>query len=137
MVTCAILGDSLAAGVAAVRSDCCSDTQVGITSTRYAAAHLMVVTADIALVSLGVNDGAPSRKRAENLFRLRAGVQSRQVYWMLPARPAATRALIHQLAHTFGDKLIETKGFTGQDGLHLPASAYRTIASVFDLPTSP
>ena len=137
MPHCAILGDSLAAGVASFRPDCVTDTQVGITSTRYAAGHLMAVTADTALISLGVNDGEPSMATIETLVRLRAGVQSRQVYWLLPARPEATRSLIRDVAHTFGDRLIETRGFTGPDGLHLRTTAYQDVASVFDLPLPP
>ena len=137
MLHCAILGDSLAAGVATHRPECRADTKVGITSGRYAAAHLMAVTADVALISLGVNDGPPSMTTAENLVHLRTGIQSRLVYWILPVHPDATRTLITDVAHTFRDRLIETRGFTGQDGLHLPASSYRAIASVFDLPTSP
>ena len=64
---------------------------------------------------------------------MRTGVQSGRVYWMLPTKPEATRTLIREIARTFGDRLIETRGFTGQDGLHLPGSSYRAIASVFNL----
>ena len=137
IVHCAILGDSLAAGVASFRPECRADTQVGISSGRYVAGHLMAVTAETALISLGVNDGTPSIATVENLIRLRAGVRSRQVYWMLPARPDATRALISRLVGIFRDKAIETRGLTGQDGLHLPAAGYRAIAAVLDGHTVP
>ena len=133
-VPCAILGDSLAAGVAVYRRDCASDTKVGITSARYAASHMMSVDADTVLISLGANDGIPDRDTAENLVRLRSGTRGRRVYWILPARPDATRRLIAAIAHTCGDRLIETRGFTGADGLHLSGQAYRSIAEVFDLP---
>ena len=89
MLHCAILGDSLAAGVATYRPECRADTQAGITSGRYAAAHLIAVTADVALVSLGVNDGPPSMTTAENLVHLRTGIQSRLVIgfcWPIPTR---------------------------------------------------
>jgi hypothetical protein len=46
-------------------------------------------------------------------------------------------ALVADVAYTFGGQLIKTRGFTGQDGLHLPASSYRAIGLIFDLPTSP
>jgi len=65
-VPCAILGDSLAAGVAVYRRDCASDTKVGITSARYATSHMMSVDADTVLISLGVNDGVPDRGTAES-----------------------------------------------------------------------
>ena len=58
MPHCDILGDSLAAaGVANYRTKCRADTKVGITSGRYVMAHLMAVAADMALISLRVNDG--------------------------------------------------------------------------------
>jgi len=133
-VPCAILGDSLAAGVAVYRRDCASDTKDGITSARYAASHIMAVDADTVLISLGVNDGNPDRGTGENLLRLRLGTLARRVYWILPAHPDATRRLITAIAHTYGDRLIETRGFTGADGLHLSGQAYRSIAEVFDLP---
>ena len=39
-----------------------------------------------------------------------------------------------KLAQVWGDTLIETRGFTGPDGLHLKSSAYRAIGMLFDLP---
>jgi len=53
---------------------------------------------------------------------------------MLPARTHETRALIRMFARANGDRLIETRGFTGPDQLHPTASAYRAIARVFGLP---
>ena len=109
-VPCTILGDSLAAGVAVYRRDCAADTKVGITSARYTASHMISVDADTVLISLGVNDGVPDRGTAENSVRLRTGTRARRVYWILPARPEATRRLIAAIAHTCGDRLIETRG---------------------------
>jgi len=115
-VACAILGDSLAAGVAAFRPACFSDTKVGITSARYAASHMISVDADTVLISLGVNDGVPDRGTAENLVRLRTGTRARRIYWILPARPESTRRLIAAIAHTCGDRLIETRGSLARTG---------------------
>ncbi len=41
MLHCAILGDSLAQGVAILRPDCLSDTKVGISSASYMAGHIV------------------------------------------------------------------------------------------------
>jgi len=95
---------------------------------------MMSVDADTVLINLGADDGIPDRGTAENLVRLRSGTRARRVYWILPARPDATRRLIAAIAHTCGDRLIETRGFTGADGLHLSGQAYRAIAEVFDPP---
>ena len=94
--------------MAAARPDCLADTKVGITSSAYVAGHLVSATATKALISLGVNDGTPTRATAAHLSRLRAGIQADRVYWILPTRPGATRALIEMIAQTWGDTLIET-----------------------------
>ena len=57
VASCAILGDSLAAGVAAVRPDRLADTKIGILSSAYLRAHTAAVDAETVLISLGVDDG--------------------------------------------------------------------------------
>ena len=80
MLPCAILGDSLAEGVAVLRPECLSDPKVGITSAAYVAGHLVAAAADRVLISLGVNDGAPTLATAEHLSMLHASLQARPVY---------------------------------------------------------
>lgn len=134
MAACLILGDSLAAGVAAARPDCHADTRSGIGSAAYVSSHLVAASADIALISLGANDGEAGRATAEHLVQLREGLTARRVYWLLPARPASIRQLLLTIAAVKGDRTIETRGWTGADGLHLGAATYRTIGGIFDLP---
>ena len=134
MPACAILGDSLAAGVALYRPACTADTRVGITSEAYVSSHVMAVAVDKVIISLGANDGPPTSATVEHLLRLRRGIRARTVYWILPARPEVTRILIRSIARLNGDRLIETQGFTGPDGLHLTGRAYREIGDIFDLP---
>ncbi len=132
MLLCAILGDSLAAGVAMTRRDCMSDTQTGIASQAYAAAYTMRVSAATVLISLGVNDGPPTIGTVRHLTDLRAGVSGRHVYWLMPARPELTRSLIQALAAAHGDQVIETWGAAGPDGLHLSRKAYHAIGKMLD-----
>ena len=132
MVTCAILGDSLAAGVAAFRPDCLADTKVGISTSAYLRAHTTAVDAVTVLISLGVNDAEADLATADRLAGLRMQITATRVFWIMPARPETARQIIRDVAHAFGDSLIEMRGCTGSDRLHLPAQAYRTIASVFD-----
>jgi hypothetical protein len=133
VAACAILGDSLAAGVAAFRPECLADTVVGISTAAYLRAHTTAVDADTVLISLGVNDDETDAGTANRLAGLRMRITARRVFWMLPARPETSRRIIRDIAHAFGDRLIETRGYTGRDGLHLAPEIYRTIASVFDL----
>ena len=95
----------------------------------YLHTHTTRIDADTVLISLGVNDGAADPGTAG----LRLRVTAKRVFWILPARPEATRTTIRDIAQAFGDRLIETRGYTGQDGLHLDPQTYRTIATVFDL----
>ena len=134
MPVCFILGDNLAAGVAAVRPECWSDTRPGVGSAAYVATHLVTAMGDTALISLGVNDGEATRATAEHLVQLREGLSMRRVRWLLPTRPASVRRLMSVIAQAKGDRVIETCGFTGPDGLHLSAATYRTVGGVFDLP---
>jgi len=133
MLHCAILGDSLAQGVAILRSDCLSDTKVGISSASYVSGHIVSVTAQTALLSLGVNDGPPTVETVKHLLKLREGISAQHVYWMLPARPAEIRGLIQVIARMHCDTVIETRGSTGPDGLHLTGPAYRHVAGVFEV----
>ena len=133
MLHCAILGDSLAQGVASLRPDCLSDTKVGISSAKYVSGHVVSVTAQTALLSLGVNDGPPTVETVKHLLKLREGISAQHVYWMLPARSDETRGLIQVIARMHGDTVIETRGSTGPDGLHLTGPAYRHVAGVFEI----
>jgi hypothetical protein len=63
------------------------------------------------LISLGVNDGAADPGTADRLAGLRLRVTAKRVFWILPARPEATRTTIRDIAQAFGDRLIETRGF--------------------------
>ncbi len=132
MLHCAVLGDSLAQGIAILRPDCLSDTRIGISSASYISGHIVSVTAQSALLSLGVNDGPPTVGTVRHLLKLREGVSSRRVYWMLPARPHETRGIIQVIARMYGDTVIETRGATGPDGLHLTGAAYHAISTVLD-----
>ena len=133
MLHCAILGDSLAHGVALLRPDCLSDTKVGISSASYVSGHIVSVTAQTALLSLGVNDGPPTVETVKHLLKLREGISAQHVYWMLPARSTETRGLIQVIARMHCDTVIETRGSTGPDGLHLTGPAYRHVAGVFEV----
>ena len=134
MVACAILGDSLAAGIAVFRPECLADTKVGISTSAYLRAHTTAVDAETVLISLGANDDATALGTADRLAGLRMHVTASRVFWILPARPETTRQIIRDIAQAFGDRLIETRGYTGSDGLHLSPHTYRSIATVFDLP---
>ena len=101
MVACAILGGSLAVGVAAFRPDCLDDTKVGISTAAYLRAHTTRVDAETVLISLGVNDGATDPGTADRLTGLRLRIAARRVFWILRVRPETARQIIRYIARAF------------------------------------
>jgi hypothetical protein len=53
------------------------------------------------------------------------------VYGCSPAWPEKTHDMIQVIARLHGNIVIETRGSTGPDGLHLTGLAYRHVAGVF------
>jgi lysophospholipase L1-like esterase len=129
---CAVLGDSLAAGVAMQAPACVAVATVGITSAEFDERRLQSVDAAVVLISLGANDVGRHIRTAEHLLAVRKRIQAGRVYWLLPARPETVRSLISATAFLFGDRLIDTQGSTGADGLHLTAQTYRIVSKVLD-----
>ncbi len=126
MIHCIVIGDSLAVGIAHARPDCVSAAQVGISSSEYATTRLGgIETADIAIISLGANDGAGTPTE-ENLRRVRNAVIARSVVWLVPNASTATRAAIATVAAEQRDGIIDVRPLVGPDGIH-PA-AYATLA---------
>jgi hypothetical protein len=84
MIPCAILGDSLAAGVAAFRPACLDDTKVGISTSAYLRAHTTRVDSETVLISLGVNDNEADPGTADRLAGLRMRIAASLVFWIGP-----------------------------------------------------
>ena len=109
---------------------CTTAVTVGITSSDFDRQQRQSVEAGIVLISLGANDVGRHIRTAEHLLDVRRGIRAGRVYWLLPARDDGVRSLISATAHLFGDRLIDTLGSAGSDGLHLTAQTYGTISKV-------
>lgn len=129
LVPCLVLGDSLAVGIGQYLPECHTRARVGISSERYVHELLTRQSARIAVISLGVNDGA-SPSTADGLRMVRRSTDCPVVYWVLPAAHPQARANIRHVAAEFGDRLIDAGPMAGADGLHPTGAGYRTLASL-------
>ena len=110
--SCAIAGDSIAAGVGAQMPQCHTDAKVGTPSAdiihRVPAGHIGLM-----IISAGSNDPLNPRLGDNlNAMRRRAGGG---VTWIAPVNPRA-RSVVDSVAHAHGDRVVT---FTpGPDGVH-------------------
>jgi lysophospholipase L1-like esterase len=129
MVPCLILGDSLAVGVGQYRPECRTVAQTGITSGRYVQTLLTNQAAQVAIISLGVNDGGDI-STLTHLREVRSHVHADRVYWLLPGIKPNVRALVRQVAIEFDDFLVDTSYEAGPDHLHPSRDGYRFLARI-------
>jgi lysophospholipase L1-like esterase len=129
LVPCVILGDSLAVGIGQYRPECETVAQTGITSARYVQTMLRDYSGNVAVISLGVNDGDDANTLA-NLRLLRGRVRAQRVYWLLPGIKPRIRELMRQVAVEFNDFLVDTRFEAGADHLHPSRDGYKFLAGI-------
>jgi hypothetical protein len=130
LVACVFLGDSIAVGIGQFRPECQTVAKVGITSGRYIQAMLVHQSAEVAVISLGVNDD-PSMPTAENLRTVRAEVAARQVVWIVPNVRDYARDAIRQVAAEHGDQTLDLRRYEAliaPDHIHPTGTGYLLIA---------
>jgi lysophospholipase L1-like esterase len=128
-MTCLVIGDSIAVGVATAMPECQARVRSGITSTRYLESLATHLTADLVVVSLGANDWRLST--FANLRALRQALAAGRVVWLLPnvQRPGV-RDAIRRVAALHGDRLVDTAAYAGADHVHPTGQGYRAIAGL-------
>lgn len=126
MLECLILGDSIAQGVQQHRPECVLQARRGISSHNYNQRWSQPLQANSVIISLGSNDTDHIRTLWE-LQQLRARVQSKQVYWILPANNANIQSMIKILARDYGDSVLSIAK-TQPDKVHPTWTAYRQLA---------
>lgn len=125
-IDCAVIGDSIAAGVARYLPQCEVRAKVGISARAFWVGIQTTQTRNRTIViSLGVNDG-DDPTQALNALR-RSFAPQQQVIWIVPSRaPLAARA-IRDVAFRFGDRTITT-ALISPDGLHPTERGYQHLA---------
>jgi len=122
-MSCAVIGDSIAQGVAAQMPQCAALAHKGWTSARWRHQYqTRRIDADRVVISLGSNDfGADTGPTLESI---RAQVKARQVVWIAPAHHAAP---VLAVAAAHGDAVVPIPALS-PDSIHPTPRGYRQIA---------
>jgi lysophospholipase L1-like esterase len=129
-MSCLIIGDSIAQGVAEIRKDCRSYTQVGISTIAWSKKWIDKIdfVADTVFISLGSNDDyGRFEDVADELYRIRGRIGDRNVIWVLPAIKPWVRSLIEEISYDRGDTMIEMVSLS-KDKVHPTHKGYKALA---------
>lgn len=128
MIDCLILGDSIAVGTHLQRYECVSYSKGGINSWQWNRDYLKNnLTAKTVIISLGSNDHAGVRTKAE-LQRIREKVgTSARVFWILPAIKPDIQEIVKQMAIEYGDTVLPITRLQ-KDGVHPSWAGYKELA---------
>lgn len=115
---CAIIGDSIAVGIAQQRFNCTVDARVGLSSS---AIVRIVGDGDLIVISAGSND-PNNPKLISNLEAIRSK-RTGKVIWIIPVHPVAA-ASVRLVAQKHQDMVVSFK--PGKDGVH--PKSYKALA---------
>ena len=138
-MSCVIIGDSIGVGVARHRTECISQAHVSQnTAQTVKLLSKMLGDTDQVLISVGSNDvmGQSDVSHWVAEYRkLRAGINSGCVVWLLPNNKENARAAITIVAQQHGDAVLDTRPFTSADLVHPTSSGYQRLAQLSRLST--
>ncbi len=136
MLDCLIVGDSIAVGVANVRTECVSYAKGGINSYQWLNQNVgkTPLLAKSVIISLGSNDH--KYVKTENELRtIRQLTKAERVYWILPAGNLKAsevniqyiQLLIKEIAKEYGDVVLPITRLQ-KDGIHPSWAGYKELA---------
>lgn len=132
MVDCMIVGDSIAVGVAQVRTECVSHSIGGLNSSQWNNKFGdKPLAASNVIISIGTNDHKGVHTFKE-LMAMRRRVDAQQVYWIMPpcndkfCKPDVNE-IVEIIARNFGDTIIGTKRLQ-KDAIHPSWVGYKELA---------
>ena len=136
MLDCLIVGDSIAVGVANVRTECVSYAKGGINSYQWLNQNIgkTPLLAKSVIISLGSNDH--KYVKTENELRtIRQLTKAERVYWILPAGNLKAsevniqyiQVLIKEIAKEYGDVVLPISNLQ-KDGIHPSWAGYKDLA---------
>ena len=128
MIDCLIAGDSIAVGVAAVRTECVSYAQGGINSHQWLNRYVgkTPLVAKHVIISLGSNDHKYVKTRSE-LETIRELTKADRVYWILPAIKPDIQQDVYAVAKAHGDVVLPMTRLQ-KDGIHPSWAGYKELA---------
>jgi len=133
LLSCYVLGDSIAVGTAQQLPWCWSNTHIGLNTQQALRRFTQVPRADVTVISLGINDRGTRLPTEQNLAILRARLHSPRVIWILPP-DAAKSAQILVVAGTYHDRVIDLNAprferyLSHVDHIHPNGTGYALVA---------
>ncbi len=132
MIDCLILGDSIAVGVAQVRTECVSYSTGGYNTWQWNKKYGdKVLASPTVIISLGTNDHK-GVKTLNELTDMRSRVTAQNVYWIMPpcnekfCKPEVNE-WVKTVANTNGDTIITTNRLQ-KDAIHPSWEGYKELA---------
>ena len=131
-MSCIIIGDSIAHGVADIRKDCKSYTQSGISTLGWSHKWLKKIdfVADSVFISLGSNDQYGNfEDTVDELYKIRREIgEGRNVIWVLPAIKPWIQDIIVEIAYDYGDTVLQMTKLSS-DHVHPTMRGYKALAN--------
>ena len=130
MLDCLIVGDSIAVGVANVRTECVSYSKGGINSHQWLNSNVgkSPYVAKTVIISLGSNDHKYVKTESE-LRTIRQLTKADRVYWILPAIKPDVQEIVRKVAAQYGDTVLPITRLQA-DGVHPSWAGYKDIAEI-------
>lgn len=130
MIDCAIIGDSIALGVANLNRSCQSQAVSGITSREHIHRFSQPIHASRVLISLGSNDD-PGQSSEAWLRQVRARVVTGRVAWLLSPNNERANSAARRIASERGDMIIEVRPWVGPDRVHPTPAGYSRLSAIW------
>ena len=128
MLECLILGDSIAVGTHQFKQECAVYAKGGWNTWQWNRDYLKNdLSAKIVIISLGSNDHAGVKTRAE-LEKMRSKVKADRVYWVMPAIKPNIQLIVKEVAEANGDYILPIKSLQ-PDGIHPSWAGYKDISN--------
>ena len=129
MIDCLVIGDSIAKGIAQVRTECVTLAQGGISSRDWNNIYRsQIKPAKITIISLGSNDFEKLNTEVE-LVALRSAIHDSRVFWILPENKKSKKQVVEQVARSFGDTFVSIPELS-PDQVHPTRRGYRQLGEL-------
>ena len=134
MLSCMILGDSIAVGTATFSPNCSVSAKTGISSKGWVSTYIersfgytdREWSNDVIIISLGSNDSRWIDSE-EKLRQVRVATRAQRVYWILPANKPDIQEIIKKIASEYGDEVLPIPKLSA-DGVHPTTQGYKELA---------
>ena len=126
MLDCLVLGDSIAVGTQMFAKECQLVGKGGINTWQFNKDYSSKIEpANTVIISLGSNDHPGVKTRSE-LETMRAKIQGKRVFWILPAIKPNIQDIVKDIAQQYGDTVLPITGLQ-PDKIHPSWAGYKSI----------